>query len=192
MCQSCPQQKSLWRLNKAEEKDETIVRVLVDDIENNVDLNDDDSDISLDYIDKVEVYTSHIDDVSANIIVDFKTYFENVLLQLPAISEKLITAEKLDAVDNIYQVVEGVKQLNIAFNSMAQMGKIDIDQKNESGSSLNDVLVKVNDVIIDLIDKMKLKNWEDAKDLLDFDLALKTNELIDFFPTIEMKLRGDK
>jgi len=175
-----------------EKNKETIIRVIIDDIENIVDLTDEDSDISLDYIDKIDIFTEHIDRVNLNIINSFKIYFENVLVQLPEISEKLSGDDKITGIDNVYQLVDGIKQLNIAFNSMDQMDKIDTKVKNESDLSLNDVLIKVNDVIIDLIGKLKDENWEDAKDLLEFDFALKVNELIEFFPIVENQLKGGK
>lgn len=175
-----------------EKNKETIIKVFIDDIENIVDLTDEDSDISLDYIDKIDIFTEHIDRVSLNIINSFKIYFENVLVQLPEISEKLSGDDKITGIDSVYQLVDGIKQLNIAFNSMEQMDKIDTKVKNESDLSLNDVLVKVNDVIIDLIGKLKDENWEDAKDLLEFDFALKVNELIEFFPIVKNQLKGGK
>ncbi len=176
---------------EVEKSEETIVKIVVDDIENSVDLSDEDSDISLDYIDKVDIFTEHINNVSANIITSFQDYFENAVNMLPIIADKLVTNDKVDAVDNIYQIVDGIKQMNIAFNSMSQMGKIDVDLVNETGLSLNDVLVKVNDVIIDVIEKIKEKKWDEAKDLIEFDFSLKVNELINFLPTLASQLKGE-
>ena len=175
-----------------EKKEETIVKVLVDEMESPVDLTDEDSDISLDYIDRLDIFTEHINNVSVAIVNDFRAYFENVVEQLPLIAQKLVSDNSIAGVDNIYQVVEGIQQVNVAFNSLVKMGKIDLALKNEAGTTLNDVLGKVNDVILDIVEKLKVASWIEAKDLVELDFALKINEFIDFFPVVEKSLRGEK
>ncbi len=174
-----------------EKKEETIVSVKIDDMENTIDLSDEESDISLDYIDKLEVFTAHIDNVTVNIISDFKSYFDNVIGQLPYIADRIGGDEKLDGVDNIYQVVDGVKQLNIATSSMFAMGKINAEQKNDFGVTLTEVLNNVNILIVEIVEKLAQEAWGDAKDLLEFDLTLKINELVDFLSVLEKELKGE-
>ncbi len=174
-----------------EEKKETIIEVRVDELNHTLDFSDEDNDISLDYIDKIEILSENLDNLTIEILDHIEEYLKNIENSLNNLSENFLNQDKLlEAYSQLQDLIEGIKQINEAFTSMTNFNYIDLNKKLTTGMSTLEYLSNIASQFNKLSDAFNEKNIEEVSRIIKEDLKQRLKEFKEILPEIKEEIKN--